>query len=78
MRQALRLARKAAARGEVPVGALVVQAVTGKVISRAHNVTEGRFDPTGHAEILALRRAAKKLGRWRLSDCAHPCTGFVC
>jgi tRNA(adenine34) deaminase len=69
MRQALTLARKAAGRGEVPVGALVVQAGSGKIWSRAHNTTESRFDPTGHAEIAALRRAAKKLGRWRLSDC---------
>jgi tRNA(adenine34) deaminase len=70
MRQALGLARKAADLGEVPVGALVVQTSTGRVLSRRHNTTESRFDPTGHAEIAALRAAAKKLGRWRLNDCA--------
>lgn len=69
MRQALKLAHRAAVLGEVPVGALVVQTETGRVLSRAHNTTESRFDPTGHAEVAALKRAAKKLGRWRLSDC---------
>ena len=72
MRQALGLAGKAAQRGEVPVGALVVQVSEkgDRVLARAHNTTESRFDPTGHAEIAALRRAARKLGRWRLNDCA--------
>jgi tRNA(adenine34) deaminase len=73
MRQALRLAAKAAAAGEVPVGALLVQgpldAAKPLVLARAHNVTETRHDPVGHAEIQVIRRAAKKLGRWRLNDC---------
>jgi tRNA(adenine34) deaminase len=73
MRRALRLAARAAAQGEVPVGALLVQgpldAARPKVLAQAHNVTEGRHDPAGHAEIQVLRRAAKKLQRWRLNDC---------
>ena len=74
MKQALRLARRGADAGEVPVGALLVQgpldAAKPRILARAHNVTESRFDPAGHAEMLVIRRAAKKLGRWRLNDCA--------
>ena len=73
MRQALRLAKKAAEAGEVPVGALVVRGPLDvsrpRVIARAGNQTHTRQDPTGHAELIALRRAAKKLGTWRLTDC---------
>jgi len=73
MRRALGLAAKAAAQGEVPVGALLIQGALDiarpRVLAQAHNVTEGRFDPTGHAEMQVLQRAAKKLKRWRLSDC---------
>jgi len=60
MRRALREASKAEMRGEVPVGAVVV--LDEKVIARAHNRPLGFSDPSAHAEILALRRAAKKLG----------------
>lgn len=73
MRRALKLAEKAAAAGEVPVGALLVQGpldvARPKVIAQAHNLTETRPDPTAHAERLVLEKAAKKLGRWRLNDC---------
>lgn len=73
MRRALALARKAAARGEVPVAALLVQgdlnAPRPRVLAQAHNLTESRPDPTAHAERLVLERAAKRLGRWRLNDC---------
>jgi tRNA(adenine34) deaminase len=73
MRLALGLAERAAERGEVPVGALLVQgpldAARPKIIARAHNLTERRPDPTAHAERLVLERAAKRLGRWRLNDC---------
>ncbi|MCR9070781.1 MAG: nucleoside deaminase [Alphaproteobacteria bacterium] len=65
---ALELARYAADRGEVPVGAVVVDAA-GMVIARAHNRVESPPDPAGHAEILALRAAAEVLGTPRLSDC---------
>ncbi|HEY4395771.1 MAG TPA: tRNA adenosine(34) deaminase TadA [Polyangia bacterium] len=66
MRQALASAEAATARGEVPVGAVVV--VGGAVIAIAHNERETGNDPTAHAEVLALRRAAAALGSWRLTD----------
>ncbi len=68
MRAALAEAEKAAKEGEVPVGAVVV-APTGKIIARAHNRMVAGDDPTAHAEILALRRAAKKLSNYRLNGC---------
>jgi tRNA(adenine34) deaminase len=67
MRRALREAQKAETQGEVPVGAVVVQ--NEKVIARAHNRPLGLADPSAHAEVLALRRAAKKLGNYRLKGC---------
>ena len=66
MRRALAAAELAGGRGEVPVGAVVV--VGGEIVSIAHNERETGGDPTAHAEILALRRAAAALGRWRLLD----------
>lgn len=65
MRQALAEAEKAALLGEVPVGALVVSS-EGEVIARAHNQPIRLNDPTGHAEIIALREAASRLGNYRL------------
>ena len=67
MRCALREAEKAEVQGEVPVGAVVVQ--DEKVIARGHNRPLGLSDPSAHAEILALRRAAKKLANYRLNGC---------
>lgn len=67
MREALAEARDAAAMGEVPVGAVVVH--DGELIARAHNRREADRDPLAHAELLALRRAAQHLGRWRLTGC---------
>jgi len=67
MRRALREAQKAESEGEVPVGAVVVQ--DEKVIARAHNRPVRLSDPSAHAEILALRRAARKLGNYRLKGC---------
>ena len=64
MGEALRLARRAGSRDEVPVGAVVVRA--GRVIGRGENRRESRADPTHHAEIEALRRAAARSGSWRL------------
>lgn len=64
MRDALQEARSAAARGEVPVGALVV--LDGKIISRAGNRTIGDCDPSAHAEMIALREAARAIGNYRL------------
>ncbi len=76
MREALVEARKAACLGEVPIGAVVVK--DGEIVGRGHNVTQTAMDPTGHAETVALRDAAKRLGGWRLEDCdlyvtAEPC-----
>lgn len=68
MEIALAQARAAAARGEVPVGAVVV-ASDGAVLARAANAVEARHDPTAHAEMLALRAAAARRGEPRLPDC---------
>jgi len=67
MREALNEARKAALAGEVPVGAVVV--FNGEVIGRGYNLRETLFDPTAHAEIIALKEAAQKLKNWQLKDC---------
>ncbi|MDI9506325.1 MAG: nucleoside deaminase [Clostridiales bacterium] len=67
MEEALAEARTALLEGELPVGAVVVYG--DKIIARAHNEREQSHDPTAHAEILALRRAAKHLGNWRLTGC---------
>lgn len=67
MRIALAAAKRCAARDEVPVGAVVVK--EGRVLARCGNTREGAHDPSGHAEINALRRAAKRLGGWNLHDC---------
>lgn len=67
MDDALVEAQAAEAHGDVPVGALVVH--RGEVIARAHNERELRQDPTAHAEMLALRAAARALGSWRVEDC---------
>lgn len=67
MQRALDEAKRALELGEVPVGAAVV--CGDEVIALAHNERETTGDPTAHAEVLAIRRAAKKLGRRRLTDC---------
>lgn len=74
---ALKEAKKAVAIDEVPVGAVVVK--DGKIIAKAHNQREKRNDPTGHAEILAVRAACRKLNSWRLVGCTiyvtiEPCS----
>ncbi len=75
---ALTEARLALATGDVPVGAVVVDA-SGAVVGRGHNAREADGDPTAHAEVLALRDAAARRGAWRLDDCTlvvtlEPCT----
>lgn len=65
---AIEEAKAAAAQGEVPVGAVVIDG-NGEVIARGHNIRETLGDPTGHAETEAIREAAKKLGTRRLTDC---------
>lgn len=67
MALALEQARYAESIGEVPIGAVVV--CDGAVVASACNRRETDHDPAGHAELLAIREAASKLGRWRLSDC---------
>jgi tRNA(adenine34) deaminase len=86
MRLALAEAAEAAAHGDVPIGAVILDP-TGTVIARGHNTRESEGDPTGHAEIVAIRTAAKTLQSrtpttpkdWRLTDCTlvvtlEPCT----
>ena len=67
MKEALVLAGQASAKGEVPVGALVVHG--NEVIAAAGNDRENGKDATAHAELLAIRKACETLGRWRLEDC---------
>lgn len=67
IRNALDIAREAAARNEVPVGAVIVR--EGSIIAAAANRTLRDQDPTAHAELLAIREASSKLDRWRLEDC---------
>lgn len=67
MKRAIELARQAELLGEVPVGAVVVH--DNKIIAEAHNEMITNCDPTGHAEIVALRKAANVLGNYRLNDC---------
>jgi tRNA(adenine34) deaminase len=66
MRRALDEAKRAGERGEVPIGAVIVQ--EGEVISAAGNEREGTSDPTAHAEMLAMREAARTLGGWRIPE----------
>ncbi|MCN9243169.1 tRNA adenosine(34) deaminase TadA [Streptomyces sp. RY43-2] len=78
MRLALDEAGRATAGGDVPVGAVLL-GTDGSVLATGHNEREATGDPTAHAEILALRRAAAALGEWRLSGCTlvvtlEPCT----
>ena len=78
MREALAEARAALATGDVPIGAVVLDA-DGTVLGSGRNVREAEADPTGHAEVVALRAAARLRGEWRLSGCTlvvtlEPCT----
>ena len=76
MREALRLAREGSDAGEVPVGAVIVHA--GEVVGRGSNSPIARQDPTAHAEILAMREAAARLGNYRLEDAVLYCTLEPC
>lgn len=78
MRHALAEAAQAALTGDVPVGAVVI-GPDGSLLATGHNEREATGDPTAHAEVLAIRRAAAALGAWRLSGCTlvvtlEPCT----
>ena len=77
MAEALKEAEKSANFDEVPVGAVIVK--DGKIIARGHNLRERSNDPTAHAEIMAIRKACKKLKSWRLEGCTiyvtiEPCS----
>lgn len=77
MKEALKEARKSYDKGEIPVGAVVVK--DGIIISRAHNLKETKNDCTNHAELLAIKKASKKLNSWRLTGCTmyvtlEPCS----
>lgn len=79
MRHALDEARLAVLGGDVPVGAVVLAPDGTTVLAAGHNEREATGDPTAHAEVLALRRAAARLGEWRLTGCTlvvtlEPCT----
>lgn len=78
MRRALAVAEGARAAGDVPIGALVVDPA-GRELAQSHNRREADADPTAHAEVLALRAAARARGQWRLEGCTlvvtlEPCT----
>jgi len=78
MRLALEEARLADAEGDVPIGAVIVDA-DGRTVARGHNQRESRSDPTAHAEVLAIRAAAELVGSWRLDELTlvvtlEPCT----
>lgn len=83
MRLAIEEAKKAAAIGEIPIGAIIVR--NGEVIGRGHNTTETDKDPTCHAEVSAIRDASRTLGGWRLPGCSmyvttepcHMCAGAI-
>ncbi|HMO51403.1 MAG TPA: tRNA adenosine(34) deaminase TadA [Kiritimatiellia bacterium] len=76
MRKALRLAERAAASGEVPVGAVIVR--DGHVIAQAYNQVELLKDATAHAEMIALTQAASAVGDWRLTNCVLYVTKEPC
>ena len=77
MKEAIKEAKKAYKKEEIPVGAVIVK--DGKIIAKAYNLKETKKTAIAHAEILAIQRAAKNLGTWRLSNCEmyitlEPCT----
>jgi tRNA(adenine34) deaminase len=78
MQEAIAQAQAALAVDEVPIGCVVLDRPSGKIIARAHNRRETHADPTAHAEILALREAAAALGHWRLNDCTLAVTLEPC
>lgn len=77
MQRAIAEARKAENKAEVPIGCVIVRG--GHIIARGHNLRESANDPSAHAEMIAIRKAARKLNSWRLLDCTlyvtlEPCT----
>lgn len=76
MKRAIELAKKAAAIGEVPIGAVIYK--NSKIIAEGYNIRESASDPTGHAELIAIAKAGKSLGDWRLTDCTLAVTLEPC
>ncbi|MBS0619944.1 MAG: nucleoside deaminase [Verrucomicrobia bacterium] len=76
MQAALQEAKRGFARGEVPVGAVLVYA--GEIIARAHNLVEETQDPSQHAEMLCIKEGSRVLGNWRLLECTLYCTLEPC
>ncbi len=69
MKEAVKEAKKALRKGEVPVGAILVDK-KGDILARGHNIKEKKKDPSAHAEIIVIRKACKKLNTWRLEECS--------
>lgn len=78
MARAIELANAAAGLGEVPIGAVVYETATGRVLAEASNTRETHRDPCGHAELLAIRTAASAVGDWRLNHCSLAVTLEPC
>lgn len=78
MRRAIGLARSAAAIGEVPVGAVVYETVSGRVLGEGSNRREADHDPAAHAEMFAIREACRAIGDWRLNHCTLAVTLEPC
>jgi tRNA(adenine34) deaminase len=78
MARAIELARGAARLGEVPIGAVVYETETARVLAEASNTRESLRDPCGHAELLAIRAAASAIGDWRLNHCSLAVTLEPC
>lgn len=78
MDRAIGLARDAADAGEVPIGAVVYETATGRVLAEAANTRERAKDPCGHAELIAIRAAAEAIGDWRLNHCSLAVTLEPC
>lgn len=76
MKLALNEAKKAYLKGEIPIGAVIIK--DDKVISKGHNLKESKKNVIKHAEIVAIERACKKIGNWRLLDCVIYVTMFPC
>lgn len=78
MNRALELAKEAADEGEVPVGAVIVQRKTGRIVGEGRNMRENAKNALAHAEIMAIDMACRTLGGWRLPDCAMYVTMEPC
>ena len=83
MREAIKLAKKAEEKDEVPIGCVIVK--NDKIIARGYNLRESKQQSIAHAEIMAIQKACKKVGSWRLEDCelyvtlepCSMCTGAI-